>query len=101
MLGDLKMIKGNSLIKSKRKDRHLVKSRIPEVKPDKGKEGGSCNVTACQAPNSARYQHIYNKAFYCFDCAFEINKFAIRVDKIDLFPKLTELMEGRYEPDDI
>lgn len=42
------MIKGNSLIKSKRKDRDASKSRLPEIRPDKGKENGSCNVTAIE-----------------------------------------------------
>lgn len=41
-------------------------------KPDKGKAGGSCNRTACQAPN-AIYRHTANfNAHYCYDCALMI-----------------------------
>jgi hypothetical protein len=62
----------------------------------KGKEGKNCNVTHCQMPH-AHYEHIHNHAFYCRSCAEDINEFAIRVDKIDLFPSLQEIVIGREE----
>lgn len=40
-------------------------------KADKGKEGGSCNRTRCQAPNALWYNH-GTLAWYCADCRREI-----------------------------
>lgn len=43
-------------------------------KPDKGKRGGSCNRTACQAPHSAFCEHRLNQGdHYCLKCARLIN----------------------------
>jgi uncharacterized protein YmfQ (DUF2313 family) len=42
------------------------------VKPDKGHFGGSCNRTACQAPN-ATWWHMDTHAYYCRKCAFMLN----------------------------
>lgn len=39
-----------------------------ENKPDKGCEGGSCNRTACQAPNAIWYNH-GSLSWYCEACA--------------------------------
>lgn len=39
---------------------------------DKGEQGGSCNVNACQLPNSAHYWHTGMHAFYCYHCARQI-----------------------------
>lgn len=39
---------------------------------DKGQEGGSCNVNACQLPDSAHYYHTAMNAFYCYHCARQI-----------------------------
>ncbi|KZL02186.1 hypothetical protein PsAD5_00135 [Pseudovibrio sp. Ad5] len=36
-------------------------------KPDKGKEGGSCNRTHCQAPKADWFNH-GSFAWYCGDC---------------------------------
>jgi hypothetical protein len=36
-------------------------------KPDKGKEGGSCNRTRCQAAPALHYNHGSN-SWYCRDC---------------------------------
>lgn len=40
-------------------------------KPDKGKEGGSCNRTRCQAPSAVWYNH-GSYAWYCADCRRDI-----------------------------
>lgn len=42
-------------------------------KPDKGKYGGSCNVTACQDPFAfCLHRHNFG-AHYCLSCALKIN----------------------------
>jgi hypothetical protein len=44
-------------------------------KPDpalKGKQGGNCNRTACQAPG-ATYYNPYTYAYYCPACARMLN----------------------------
>lgn len=40
-------------------------------KPDKGKEGGSCNRTSCQAHPADYYNH-GSMSWYCFDCMLDI-----------------------------
>jgi hypothetical protein len=60
-----------------------------EDAPGKGVQGLNCNLTACQLPGSAHWQHADNRHFYCMSCAWDINEFAIRVDGVDLFPALT------------
>lgn len=40
-------------------------------KADKGKEGGSCNRTRCQAPNAVWYNH-GSYSWYCQDCKHDI-----------------------------
>ena len=42
------------------------------LRADKGLLGGSCNVTACQRPGAFMYNKS-TKAYYCHDCATEIN----------------------------
>lgn len=42
------------------------------VKHDKGLKGGSCNRTACQAPNAMWFNHS-TRAYYCQWCARLIN----------------------------
>lgn len=53
--------------------------------PDKGIKGGSCNVTACQKPDSAVYFNKSTKAYYCRDCAREINWPGGRADVKSLY----------------
>lgn len=53
--------------------------------PDKGHFKGSCNRADCQRPG-ALFQHKDNQQHYCWNCAHDINGFAIRDDKVDLFP---------------
>lgn len=52
---------------------------------DKGKEGGSCNRTACQKPNSAKYYNRSTRAFYCRTCALLIHR---ANPTLELFPNL-------------
>jgi hypothetical protein len=52
-------------------------------KEDKGLKNGSCNVTACQEPG-AIYFNKSTRAYYCQDCAKEINKYN-RVDCLRLY----------------
>lgn len=42
-------------------------------KPDKGKEGGSCNRRRCQAAPALWYNH-GSYAWYCADCARDIGR---------------------------
>lgn len=42
-------------------------------KEDKGIEGGSCNVTSCQAPNAIWFNH-GSHAWYCSECRDWIEK---------------------------
>ena len=39
----------------------------------KGKLGGNCNVTACQAPGAYAWS-LNNQAWYCDDCARRLNR---------------------------
>jgi len=62
-------------------------NRNPYEKPlqaDKGKEGGSCNRTACQERHAAFCFNRVMNAFYCIRCAREINQIAVR-DGIEPF----------------
>lgn len=52
-------------------------------KSDKGKENGSCNRQACQAPN-AIYFNQSTERYYCRDCARDINR-ANRAESIRLY----------------
>lgn len=40
-------------------------------KPDKGKEGGSCNRARCQASPAGWFNH-GSLAWYCLDCRIDI-----------------------------
>ena len=65
--------------------------------PDKGKKGGRCNVTACQKPG-AMWFNKSTEAYYCEDCAREINWPGGRADTMRLYgvPLLCELeQEGK------
>lgn len=42
--------------------------------PGKGQHGLNCNVTACQKPHSAWWWNNSTRAWYCADCAYEIQK---------------------------
>lgn len=61
-------------------------------KPDKGLKNGSCNRTACQRPN-AIYFNKSTRAYYCEDCAREINWLGGRADTQRLYgtPLLCEI----------
>lgn len=48
------------------------------ISPDKGKEGGSCNVTHCQEPHSAFCYNSVMYAWYCLRCARKINDSALQ-----------------------
>lgn len=54
----------------------------------KGKEGGNCNRTTCQQPH-ALYFNVGTNAYYCYECAKDINDFAMNVrdgSAMNLFP---------------
>ena len=42
-------------------------------KHDKGKEGGSCNRTLCQAPGATWFNH-GSRSWYCADCRRDIER---------------------------
>lgn len=52
----------------------LVKESVREKERAKlkGKQGGNCNVTACQKPG-ATWWNTSTRAYYCAHCASEIN----------------------------
>lgn len=64
--------------------RQITKNCPPEVvnKPDKGKENGSCNRTACQRPLAEELVHQFMdgnftggpRLFYCEQCAWDFDK---------------------------
>jgi hypothetical protein len=64
----------------------------PKLHKDKGKKAGRCNVTACQEPG-AYYFNKSTRAYYCEDCAKEINWPGGRADCMSLYgtPLLCEL----------
>lgn len=43
------------------------------IKADKGRKGGSCNRSACQAPG-ATWFNSSTRAYYCRTCAHMINR---------------------------
>lgn len=43
----------------------------------KGLEGQNCNVTACQLPDSAHHYNKWTHAYYCIDCATDINEYPL------------------------
>ena len=43
-----------------------------EITMSKGTEGGACNVTRCQRPNSAIWYNHGSYAWYCESCRHEI-----------------------------
>jgi hypothetical protein len=45
----------------------------PKLAMDKGRYGGSCNITRCQRPNSAYWYNHSTRKFYCRHCAWELN----------------------------
>ncbi|WP_278366920.1 hypothetical protein [Marinobacter salarius] len=65
---------------------------MSDLHPDKGKRGGRCNVTACQQPG-AWYFNKSTRAYYCENCAREINWPGGRADCMELYgvPMLCEL----------
>lgn len=48
------------------------------VEQGKGLKGQNCNVTHCQAPNSAHHYNRVTQAWYCIDCAMRIEESARR-----------------------
>jgi hypothetical protein len=62
-------------------------------KPDKGREGGSCNRTLCQASPAVWYNH-GSYSWYCADCrvAIEFDTFNLKRWKIDFFPSIKHPM---------
>jgi hypothetical protein len=49
----------------------------PIMHPTKGKRGGRCNITACQRKGAYWYNQVM-KAYYCEDCAVDINDHPIQ-----------------------
>jgi len=58
---------------------------MTELRKDKGVKGGSCNVTACQEPESAFYFNKSTRAYYCENCAREINWVGGRANVMELY----------------
>ncbi len=61
------------------------------IKADKGKQGGSCNRTACQAPG-AHYYNPHTWAYYCVRCARMLNDVFARdgLKLIDMNPEVND-----------
>ena len=65
--------------------------RVPKpISPDKGKKGKNCNVTACQLKDSAFYYNRSTRAYYCQECAEEINE----VNGQEICVKVSEVGEN-------
>ena len=73
------------------KETGLYAHELTPLTLGKGQHRQNCNVTACQRPASAFFLHKDNGRYYCFECATDINKFALRVDNVDLFPAMKDL----------
>lgn len=56
------------------------------LKSDKGRKNGSCNRRACQKSGAVWFNKS-TRAYYCGDCAHQINHYAARVGD----PKLCEV----------
>lgn len=71
----------------------------PELKPDKGLKGGSCNVTRCQKPG-ANYFNKGTEKYYCAECAEGINWPGGRADAMRLYgsPLLCEIPPEGVDP---
>jgi hypothetical protein len=65
---------------------------------DKGKYGGSCNITRCQRPNSATWYNHSTRKYYCRGCACELNydRFNHR-DAMEMWGHFL-CTEGEYDP---
>lgn len=59
----------------------------------KGLKGQNCNVTHCQAPNSAHHYNRVTHAWYCIDCAMRIEKSA-RLDGMSFYDDLKEALDA-------
>jgi hypothetical protein len=57
------------------------------ITPGKGLQGQNCNVTACQKPDSALYYNKAMRAWYCKECATDIQYWASK-DNMVLFDAL-------------
>jgi hypothetical protein len=64
-----------------------------QIAPDKCKENGSCNVTHCQKPNSAKYFNTVMRAYYCYECACNI-EYSARKDGNSFYPSLNDHTDG-------
>ncbi|QDJ96207.1 hypothetical protein Xoosp13_20 [Xanthomonas phage Xoo-sp13] len=67
----------------------LTNPHAKTIRDDKGKKGGSCNRTQCQAPNTAFCYNRETQAYYCRPCAHSINAWA-KIDKIVPFIDIPE-----------
>lgn len=58
-------------------------------KPDKGREGGSCNRGLCQAPHAVWFNH-GSSSWYCYDCYIDIglDRFNLRDWRANWQPQL-------------
>jgi hypothetical protein len=65
------------------------------ITPGKGLQGQNCNVTACQKPDSALYYNKAMRAWYCKECATDIQYWASK-DNMVLFDALVN--PGNVEP---
>lgn len=59
------------------------------IKPDKGKENGSCNREACQQPG-ATFFNVVTRAYYCLTCTRRIMSYP---GGDDLFPDFKTTIE--------
>lgn len=66
------------------------------LSPDKGKEGGSCNRRACQAPHSAFCYNRVMDAWYCRECANAINHGCTIVNIPDNYNTLFKEARKKY-----
>ncbi len=68
-------------------------------KPDKGKEGGSCNRSSCQKGPALYYNH-GSYSWYCHECRDQIcGAVGRRMWKVDFPDAKHEMFETREEMD--
>lgn len=61
----------------------------------KGKQGGNCNVTACQRPG-ATWWNTSTRAYYCPHCAREINRWSRHDEGYEIcFPSEADAIAAR------
>ena len=72
---------------------------LPKTAPDKGRYGGSCNITRCQRPASAYWFNHSTRKYYCRGCAWDLNHDSFnKREALEMWGHLL-CTEGLYDPE--